>query len=563
MLRFSDIECPRPSEQALAERYAAINERLGVGTPEARQLALADWDSAKRDLETWLALAEIRFHQDTSDEVAKANRAHGDAMKAAAQGHDVKLKRRLLADDDRLGLTRLVGDHAVRLWETDVTAFDPAIADDVVCEAALVDSYTALTGSAKIEIDGKTVNLSGLAPYLQHPDRAMRHDAARLRWAFFEQNGAELDRIFDDLMALRHGMATKLGYENFVGLAYKRMRRTDYGPEDVARYREQILTEVVPLLARIYDQRREQFGWDRLMAWDEPIVDPEGNPAPIGDAAELLTAARGMFAALDERLGAFGDMMANGGFLDLETRETKARGGFCTVLPTPGVPFVFANFTGTHGDATVLTHEIGHAFQMWQSRNKPIIEYLWPTAEACEIHSMALEFLAYPELDRLFGDVADRYRRLHMIYALNTFVMCAAIDHFQHMVYERPTATAAERHTMWRDLERRYMPWRDYGDLVYPAKGGSWQWILHVYMVPFYFIDYALAQCVAMQLWTKSETDRAGTFDTYAKLCASGGSAPFLELVRDAGLVSPFADGALSASVAAAERELKAAGLVR
>lgn len=552
MLRYSEIESPRPSIEALAERYASIERQLDRATADARPLALADWDRAKRELETWLALVEIRFHQDTADETAKSDRAHGDAMKAVALGHDVKLKRRLLADGDRPGLEHLVGPHAVRLWELDVTTFDPAIADDVVREAALVSDYTALTGSARIEIDGKTVNLSGLAPYLQHPDRAVRHEAARLRWAFFEANGGELDRIFAELVALRHGMARKLGFENFVELGYKRMRRTDYGPADVARYREQILAEVVPVLARIYDRRMAAFGWDRLMAWDEPIVDPQGNPAPIGD----LDDARGLFRALDPRLGAFSDMMADGGFLDLETRETKARGGFCTVMPTPGVPFVFANFTGTHQDATVLVHEMGHAFQMWESRGQPVIEYLWPTMESCEIHSMGLELLAFPEMERLFGADADRYRRLHLVQSLNSFVMCAAIDHFQHLVYERPNAAPAERHAIWRDLERRYLPWRDYGDLAYPAMGGAWQWIPHVYSVPFYFIDYALAQCVAMQLWTRSAADRDGTFDTYAKLCARGGSAPFQELLRGAGLLSPFAEGALTASVTAVERQL-------
>jgi M3 family oligoendopeptidase len=558
MLSFSEIESPRPSIEALADRYRSIDRRLDLGTPDEQQLALADWDAAKRELDTWLALAEIRFAQDTQDGAAKADRAHGDVMKAVAQGHDVRLKCRLLAGD-RAAIERLVGVHAVRLWELDVTVFDPVIADDVVREAALVDSYTALTGAAKIEIDGKIVNLSSLAPYLQHPERATRHEAARLRWAFFEENGAELDRIFDELVTLRHGMARKLGFESFVDLGYKRMRRTDYGPADVAGYRERILAEVVPLLARIYECRREQFGWDRLMAWDEPIVDPQGNPVPVGDVA----AACAMFGALDPRLGEFSDMMAEGGFLDLDTRPTKARGGFCTAFSTVGVPFVFANFTGTHQDATVLVHEMGHAFQVWRSREQPVIEYLWPTMEACEIHSMGLELLAFPEIERLFGKDADRYRRLHLIHALNSFVMCAAIDHFQHMVYEQPNATAAERHGMWRDLERRYLPWRDYGDLAYPAMGGAWQWILHVYTVPFYFIDYALAQCVAMQLWTKSMDDREGTFDTYAKLCARGGSAPFLELLRGAGLVSPFDESALSESVRAVERHLEAAGLIR
>ena len=558
MLNFSEIESPRPSTETLAERYRSIERRLDIGTPEERRLALADWDAAKRELDTWLALAEIRFHQDTGDQVAKADRAHGDAMKAVAQGHDVRLKRRLLAEGDRPGLERSVGAHAVRLWELDVTAFDPAMAEDVVREAALVASYTALTGSARIEIDGKTVNLSSLAPYLQHPDRAVRHEAARLRWSFFEENGAELDRIFGELVALRDGMARKLGYESFVDLGYRRMRRTDYGPEDVARYREQILAEVVPLLRRIYERRRERFGWDRLMAWDEPIVDPEGNPAPVGDLAD----ARTMFRALDPRLGDFSDMMAEGGFLDLETRPAKARGGFCTAFSTVGMPFVFANFTGTHQDATVLVHEMGHAFQIWRSRGQPVIEYLWPTMESCEIHSMGLELLAFPEIERLFGEGSDRYRRLHLVHALNSFVMCAAIDHFQHLIYERPTATPAERHAIWRDLERRYLPWRDYGDLRYPAMGGSWQWVMHVYAVPFYFIDYALAQCVAMQLWTRSMDDREGAFDTYAALCARGGSAPFLELLRGAGLVSPFDEGALRASVEAAERYLRAEGLV-
>jgi len=556
MARLSDIVSPRPTEQSLAECYDAIERALDRPGIEARTQAIADWDAAKREVETWITLAYIRFHQDTADIQAKADQAHGDAIKPKATAHDIRLKRRLLAERDRAGLEQLVGAHAVRLWQLDVTTFDPLIASDLVQEAALVARYTELTGSAKLVIDGRTVNLSGLAPYLQDPDREVRHEAARLRWSFFADNGAELDRIFDQLVGLRHGMARKLGHENFVALGYQRMRRTDYGPTDVAAYRDQIVAEVVPLMTRILERRRVEFGWDHLRAWDEPITDPKGNPTPIGDQDRLITEARRLFAAMDPRLGQFSDMMAEQGLLDLDTRPTKARGGFCTMLPTPRTPFIFANFTATHHDVNVLVHEMGHAFQCWESRRQPVIEYLWPTMDACEIHSMGLEYLVRPSLDRLFGDAADRYRHLHLVQSLGQFTMCAAGDHFQHLVYERPTASSAERHEMWRTLERRYMPWRDYGDLAYPAMGGSWQWIPHLYGSPFYFIDYALALCVAMQLGAKSVGDPAGTFETYAALCACGGSASFVDLVQGAGLISPFADGALAAALAAAKREL-------
>jgi M3 family oligoendopeptidase len=553
-MQFADIAVPKPTKASLAARYERIAQRLDAGD---RTGALAEWDVLRREYETWSALVHLRFAQDTADPAAKAARDYADSLAPEATELEINLKRRLLAKADRPGVEAIAGAHAVRLWETDIATFDPAMKADLEAESLLTAQYTELLAGAKIAIAGRTVNLAGLGPFAEDADRTVRHRAEQARWAFFAAHGAELDGIYDDLVRLRHGMAVKLGYPDYTPLGYKRLRRVDYGPADVARYREQVLRHVVPLVSRLLEARRVANGWDRLCYWDEAFVDPAGNPRPVGGEDVLVRQAQAMFDGMDPRLGAFYRRMNEGGFLDLRNRPGKAGGGFCTSFPTEGVPFIFANFNGTHHDIGVFTHEMGHAFQNWQSRDLPGVDYLWPTMEAAEIHSMSLEFLTYPQMGLMVGDAAaERFRRMHLIGALAFLPYGVCVDHFQHEVYANPHATPAGRHAMWLQLERMYLPWTDYGDLAYPAKGGRWQAKHHIYSSPFYYIDYTLAQCCAMQFWVRSRKDYAAALDTYVALCGRGGAAPFRDLVRSAGLVSPFDDGALADVVREAEAVL-------
>ena len=539
---FADIDAVRPDRDSLISEYRAIGAALDRGE---HALALAEWDRVRRRYDSWSALVGLRFAQNTADEAARAERDYADALSPEASDLEIALKRRLLAD--RGPVSALAGDHAVRLWETDITTFDPAIKPELEEEARVSSQYTELLAAAKLEIGGRTVNLAGLEPYAENPDRSVRHEAERVRWRYFETHAAALDRIYDELVKLRHGMARKLGFRTFTELGYRRMRRVDYGPGDVARYRQQIVAGVVPLVARLLEVRRNEHGWDTLRFWDEALIDPAGNPKPAGGHDELLDAAAAMFDGMHAGLAAFYRQMRDGGFMDLKNRPGKAGGGFCTSFPTEGVPFIFANFNGTHHDIGVFTHEMGHAFQNWESRHQPGVDYLWPTMEAAEIDSMGLEFLSYPGIGKLVGeDAADRFRRMHLIGALAFLPYGACVDHFQHEVYANPDATPADRHAMWARLERLYMPWTDYGDLGFPNKGGRWQAKAHIYSSPFYYIDYTLAQCCAMQFWVRSRRDYTGTMAAYTALCAKGGSEPFQALVRSAGLVSPFADGALA-----------------
>jgi M3 family oligoendopeptidase len=217
------------------------------------------------------------------------------------------------------------------------------------------------------------------------------------------------------------------------------------------------------------------------------------------------------------------------------------------------MPFVYANFNGTKGDVEVFTHEIGHAFQNYSSRHQAPIDYIWPTMESCEIHSMSLEFLTWPQMDRFFGEEdAERFRKMHLADGLLFLPYGVAVDHFQHEVYSNPGASPAQRHEMWQEMERTYLPWRDWGDLAHPAMGGRWQLQRHIYGVPFYYIDYTLAQTCAMQFLTRAEVDRAGAMEAYVALCKRGGQAPFQQLARSAGLKSPFDEGCLAQVVSQA-----------
>ncbi|HEV7456352.1 MAG TPA: M3 family oligoendopeptidase [Roseococcus sp.] len=545
-LRFSDITAPRPDREGLAARYEALNAALA----QAPEATLREWDALRREVDGWMALAHLRFAQDTTDAATKAEREYADALGPVVQGHETAMKRRVLAEVDLALVAEICGAHTPALWRCDITTFAPEIAADLEEEARLSARYTALLAGAKLQVGGEEVNLSGLAPHAEHPDRARRHEAEAARWAFFAQHGEELDAIYDQLVKLRHGMARKLGDESFTALAYRRMRRLDYGPTEVARYREEIVARVVPLVAELLEARRAAHGWDRLRYWDEALIDPAGNPAPQGDHDALLAAAQAMFDGMDERLGTFFRGMAAGGFLDLKNRPGKAGGGFCTSFPVQGAPFIFANFNGTHHDIGVFTHEMGHAFQCWQSRALPGVDQLWPGMESAEIHSMGLEFLTHPGIRHLVGeDAAERFRRMHLISSLAFLPYGACVDHFQHEVYANPDATPAERHAIWQRLEKLYMPWTDYGDLAYPAKGGRWQAKQHIYNSPFYYIDYALALCCAMQFWQRSRRDAPAALEAYVALCGRGGSLPFSGLVESAGLASPFAPGALAGVV--------------
>jgi M3 family oligoendopeptidase len=556
-INFAEIQVETPSIDRVTAEYRAINTALDQAqTRSDKEKALQQWEDLRRRLDTWGAMTSLNFSQDTTNQDYQQAQQYSDELRPKLTALEVAMKRRLLNSQDRTELESILGQQAFSLWSADVTTFEPAIEEDLVQESKLVNQYVQLLASAELDFRGETVNLSGIRKYTQDSDRQTRYEAEKVRWQFFSQHQAQLDSIYDRLVKLRHQMAQKLGYENYTGLGYKRMQRIDYTEADVARYRDEVVAKVVPLAQKIIDQKARKLNLPSVMYWDEAVFDLQGNPKPQGDHDWMLQQAQQMFNAMHPELGEFFAMMVAGNFMDLKTRPGKAGGGFCTSFPTAGVPYIFANFNQTQGDVEVFTHEMGHAFQAWQSRNLSLIDYLWPTLESCEIHSMSLEFLTWSQMEQFFGDDADRFRQIHLAQSILFLPYGCAVDHFQHLVYANPEATPEERNQMWQQMEARYLPWRQYGDIEYPAQGGLWQEKQHIYCSPFYYIDYTLALCCAMQFWLKAESDFAGALTEYIALCQRGGQAPFQSLTSSANLVSPFQPGSLANVVTKAQHFL-------
>lgn len=554
---FSKIVAERPDIAALKVAYDDIGARFErSATPTARAMLVREWDALRRKTETWGALATLHFEQDTTNSQYQAERKVHDELTPKLTALDIEMKRRLIQSPHRMELEREFGSHIFATWTVDLTAFDPASEEDLIREAQLSARYSALIASAEIEFAGKKTNLAGIESYTKLAERETRHLAQKARLGFYAAHTDELDTIFDDLVQTRDRMARTLGFDNFVALGYKRMKRLDYNERDVARYRDDVLAHIVPLAGAIVRERASRLRLKKAMYWDESLHDNLGNPRPAGDYDFIMRQGAAVFHAMHPELGSFFDMMVANDLVDLRNRPGKNGGGFCTNFASYGLPFIFANFNGTEHDVVVLLHEMGHAYQNYSSRHVALFDNLWPTYETAEVHSMSMEFLSFSEMHRFFGDDAQRYREHHLAEALLFIPYGVAVDHFQHLVYAQPNATPEQRHEMWKGLERQYMPWRDYGDLPFASEGRFWQEKRHIYLLPFYYIDYTLAQCCALQFWARAQTDAAGALRDYMGLCARGGTAAFGTLIRSANLRSPFQDGALADVASEARRVL-------
>ncbi len=365
------------------------------------------------------------------------------------------------------------------------------------------------------------------------------------KYGFFKEKEADLDRIYDELVKVRTKIAKKLGYKNFVELAYARMKRADYDAEMVKGFRKQVLENIVPEATALRERQRKRLGLDKLYFYDEALAFNSGNAIPKGNPEWIIENGAKMYSELSPETEEFFNFMVDNELMDLVNKKGKAGGGYCTYIADYRSPFIFSNFNGTSGDIDVLTHEAGHAFQVYSSRDYELPEYHFPTFEACEIHSMSMEFFTWPWMDLFFKEDTEKYKFNHLMSALTFIPYGVTVDEFQHEVYENPDMTPAERKAKWRKIEKKYLPHRDYDGNDYLERGGFWYQQGHIFGTPFYYIDYTLAQICSLQFWKKSRENRDAAWNDYLTLCKAGGSRSFLELVELANLISPFKDGCI------------------
>ncbi|MBT2764843.1 M3 family oligoendopeptidase [Paenibacillus sp. ISL-20] len=553
-MKFSEYRYERPDVKAFEQKFKEqLNAFTSASTYEEQDQAMTHINKLRSEMDTLSQLVYIRHSIDTNDEFYKAEQDFFDENGPVIQEYITDYYRALVDSKFRAELENKWGRQLFQLAELSLKTFSPEIIEDLQQENKLTTEYSKLIASAKIQFEGEERTLSQLIPFQQSTDRNMRKRAMEASSGFMAENEANFDRIYDDLVKVRTKIAKKLGFNNYVELGYARMARTDYNAEMVANFRNQVLEHIVPVATKLKERQQKRIDVDQLLYYDENFSFKSGNATPKGDPDWIVNHGAKMYEELSPETHEFFTFMQENGLMDLVAKKGKQSGGYCTYISEYGAPFIFSNFNGTSGDIDVLTHEAGHAFQVYESRGFEVPEYGFPTYEACEIHSMSMEFFTWPWMDRFFEDEADKYRFDHLASGLIFIPYGVTVDEFQHFVYENPDATPAERKQAWREIERKYLPHRNYDDNSYLEQGGFWHKQGHIFSSPFYYIDYTLAQICAFQFWKKMHEDQSAAWADYLNLCRQGGSKSFTELVKVAGLISPFEDGCVTSVIGSIE----------
>lgn len=550
-MKFNEMKYERPDlDKVLSEGNTLLDTMEKAESLEEFKEAFDTFNQNSNTIQTMGTLCSIRHSINTADEFYEKETEFWDENIPMLQALDNRLAKIILSSKFKPELEEIYPKPYFLMLENAQKVFDESIIEDLQEENRLSTKYDKLIASAKIEFDGETRNLSQMGPYAQSTDREVRKAASEATWKFFEENEKEFDEIYDQMVKVRTKMAKKLGFDNFVEMGYLRMNRLDYNQEMVANYRKQILEEVVPVTNKLYKRQAERLGLDALKYYDVNLKFLDGNAKPTGTPEEIVAAGREMYHELSAETAEFIDLMIDNDLMDLVAKPNKRAGGYMSFLQDYKVPFIFSNFNGTSGDVDVLTHEAGHAFQGYQSRNIELSSVLMPTYESCEIHSMSMEFLTWPYMDKFFGDKADKYRFNHLSESLQFLPYGVLVDHFQHEVYNNPDMTPEERKAIWRKLDKQYRPHLDFEDNEFADKGTWWFKQGHIFSSPFYYIDYTLAQVCAFQFWKRKiiQNDNNAWKD-YLHICQIGGTKTFTQIVDEANLISPFAEGCLSSVV--------------
>jgi M3 family oligoendopeptidase len=440
--------------------------------------------------------------------------------------------------------------------EAEIRLSDESVVPEMIEQSKLCQEYSKIVATCSTPFCGEDCNFYGLLKHMQSTDRNIRK-GAYIAWAdMYESVSDKLDDIFLKLVSLRKTIAKKLGFSSYVEVAYLENRHFYYNCEDVAKFREQVVDVVVPATTKLFEKQAKRIGVDKLHYYDEQLVFPEGNADPIGDMDYLVSSARDMYREMSKETGEFFDFMCDHQLFDLQTKPAKHMGGYCTFIETYKAPFIFSNFNGTSADVDVLTHEAGHAFQAYTaSKLVPLSSQIWSTNEISEIHSMTMEHFAYPYMKKFFGENSEKYCYAHLSEALKTVPYLCLVDHFQHEVYSHDY-NAKELRACWKRLEKIYMPWRDYDGNKFLEEGGFWMQKQHIFLYPFYYIDYALAQMGAFEYYTRSKVDPKKAWNDYYTLCKLGGSKSYFELLKLGNLSNPFEKGSVEKACAGVIAEL-------
>lgn len=546
-MHFEDMPYVRPEKEEVLKRYSEIIYELRfANTAEVQLKAFDKFEKLSREISTAGTICMIRHTIDTHNEFYDKENDFFDSVNPVFAEKQTAVYQLLLKSRFRGELEEKLGHTLFEKLNLAARSMNGDIIDLMQEENALESEYQNLYASAKVKFDGKTLTLPQLGAYKQNIHRDVRKKAVETEGRWFDSHQEQLDDLYTRMVKNRNAQAVKMGYDCYTPLAYIRMGRAGYGRPQVEEFRRQVKADWVPLAARVKEFQRSRIGVDALHLYDDGFSFPCGNAKPIGNPEQLLANAVNMYHDLSPETSEYIDFMYQNNLFDLVSKPGKAPGGYCTYIPDHHSPFVFSNFNSTSADVDVLTHEAGHAFAAYRAAKKNVPSELEEaTMEACEVHSMSMEFLTSPWHHLFFGDATPRYQLQHAEEAVTFIPYGCLVDEFQHHCYDNPNLTPKERNELWAELEREYRPWLDLSGLPFYGRGAGWQRQLHIYECPFYYIDYCFAQSLALQFFALSLQDRDTTWKKYLSFVDLAGTENYSNLGRKAGLLLPFDEGAM------------------
>lgn len=549
-MKFSDFEYKRPVyEDVKVEFLYIVGEIENSSTYKEQKEKIDKLNVLRNTVETMSTIASIRYTINTRDEFYEKEREYWDEYSPLYDELNSNFYKAIVSSNFKEDIIKDFGEQFFNIASYSLKSFSPKIIKDLQEENRLCSQYTKLMAGAKINYKGEVYNLSKLGKYMLGKDREERRTSSEAYYGYFKDNQEKFEELFDKLVKIRTNIANKLGFEDFVELGYIRMMRTDYNEKMVEKFREQVLEYIVPLANKIYKRQAERLNLEKLTYIDENFEFLSGNATPKCSSREIIENGKKMYKELSSETSEFFNFMLENELMDLVTKEGKGAGGYCTYIPNYKSPFIFSNFNQTADDIDVLTHEAGHAFQLYMSRDIDMPEINFPTYESCEIHSMSMEFITWPWMELFFKEDSEKYRFIHMSSAIKFIPYGIVVDEFQHYVYKQPDLSKEERRNVWRNLEKKYLPHKDYNGCEFLENGGWWFKQGHIFKNPFYYVDYTLAQICALQFWKKIREDKKGGWDDYINICKVGGRKSFLEIVKIGNLKSPFEEGCVSSVI--------------
>ena len=541
MGKFNDLPYERPDVKKLKKDFAKhLKHFKKAKTFEEADAAFLAFMGSMESWYTRNTIASIRNTMNMKDEFydqeIKFYNREGSVLMLTLK----KAIKSILASSFRPQFEQKYGAYLFKNYEIEMNLIKPATILPTIRESNLSTEYSKTAATCSVEFMGEKCNFYGLLKHMQSTDRQVRK-AAFEEWAkLYEGISDKLDKLYGKLIKTRCTISKRLGYKSYIDYAYLARGRYDYNVEQVAAFREAVRTYITPLCEKLYREQAERLGLEKLEWYDESLCFGEGNAVPVGTPEELTEKALKMYEEMSPETGEFFNFMKEHELYDFVTRENKHLGGYMTFLPDYQAPFIFSNFNGTSADIDVLTHEAGHAFEgYYASRRLPIQQMISSTSEINEIHSMSMEFFAYPYMERFFGDKTARYLYAHFTDAIKTIPYLVSVDEFQHRVFENSNMTPAQWRSTWKEIEKKYMPWRSYDGNAFLEEGGFWMQKQHIFLYPFYYIEYAMAQLDSFALYRK-RSEGGNAWESYLKLCGMGGMYGYFELLERADLPNPL-----------------------